>query len=423
MTSLERRREGRYQRRKAARECKKQQRYARYDNFERITSYRSLYYANRVSMRNVSWKTSVQRYQMNLLRNFEETRTRLMNGENVSRGFVEFDTIERGKMRHIRSVHYSERVVQRSLCDNALVPMLSRNLIYDNGACLKGKGVDRSLDRLTAHLQQFYRANGNSNVGWGVLFDFTGYFDGILHSECFNTYSKAFHEQRILELLEDFVMPFGYPPAETNWRRVKPIQGAYTGMGLGLGSQVSQITAVAYPNALDHFIKEVLRVRWYQRYMDDGYMLFRTKQEATAAIICVASFCRPYGIKLNKRKTRIVPIHKGIKFLKAVQKLTETGGVERSMCRESVTRQRRRLKKFATKVHTGEMTVMDAHNSYGSAKGYALRRGGEGVVEKLDELFRDLFGIEPPQCKLKKQRKSKNGGKQYGNHYQENFPR
>lgn len=402
MTSTERRREGRYQRRKAARERKRLERCGAYDRFENVTSYRSLNHANRLSARNVSWKTSVQRYQMNLLRNLEETRSKLLAGENISKGFVEFDTIERGKLRHIRSVHYSERVVQRSLCDNALVPMLSRGLIYDNGACLKDKGVDRSLDRLTAHLQQFYRANGYNNRGWVVLFDFSGYFDSILHSECFKIYSQKFRDERILQILRDFVIPFGYPKAETNWKRVKQTSGEYTGKSLGLGSQVSQITAVAYPNALDHFIKQKLRVRWYQRYMDDGYMLFRVKAEAREAMNCVIEFCKRLGILVNRRKTKIVPIQHGFKFLKTVHRLTETGAVERRLCRESITRQRRRLKKFAAKVRAGEMTTNDAACAYGSWKGYALRRGGWAVVRNMDKLFLELFEATPPKCKLEK---------------------
>ncbi len=401
MTSLERRREGRYQRRRAAREAKKWKRYAENDRFENISKYRSLYQANKKSMRNVSWKTSVQRYQMNLLRNMEETRAKLEAGESVTKGFVEFDTIERGKLRHIRSVHYTERVVQRSTCDNALVPMLSRGLIYDNGACLEGKGVDRSMNRLTAHLQQFYRANGFSNDGWAVVFDFSGYFDNILHLECFNVYSRAFRDDRILQLLRGFVIPFGYPAAETNWQRIKRQDAEqYTGKSLGLGSQISQITAVSYPNSLDHFIKQVLRVRWYARYMDDGYMLFRTKREAKEAAGYVISFCKPLGITVNQKKTRIIPIRRGFRFLKATHRLTETGKVERKMCRESITRQRRRLKKFAAKVAAGEMTVEDAAAAYGSWKGYALHRGGRNAVQRMDKLFRELFGAAPPRCKL-----------------------
>lgn len=85
MTSLERRREARYQRRKAARERKKQARYGECDRLESIASYKALHQANRKSMRNVSWKASVQRYQMNLLRNLEETRKKLLAGEEITR--------------------------------------------------------------------------------------------------------------------------------------------------------------------------------------------------------------------------------------------------------------------------------------------------------------------------------------------------
>lgn len=411
MTSLERRREARYQRRKAARKQKKAELYAENDKFSNISSYKSLYAANIKSRRNVCWKASVQRYQMNLLRNLEETRQKLENGKNITKGFVEFDAMERGKLRHIRSVHFSERVIQRSVCDNSLVPILSRSLIYDNGACLKGRGVDRAINRLAAHLQQFYRSNAFSNDGWVVLFDFKGYFDSILHSKCFEIYNKALSDQRILLLLREFVLPFGYAFGESNKHREGPKSSAgYTGKSLGLGSQISQITAVSYPNCLDHYIKQVLRVRWYARYMDDGYLLFGNKQEAKEAVAKITVFCRKrLGIEINRRKTFIMKIKRGFRFLKARHFLTETGKVERKTCRESITRQRRRLKKFVAKVGLGEMSLKDVAASYASWKGYALRRGGADHVRAMDKLFVKLFGVEAPRCKLKKI-----GGKKYG---------
>lgn len=401
MTSIERRREGRYQRRKAARERKKRERCMRYDCFENIIRYSSLYRANRKSVRNVSWKASVQRYQMNLLRNLEEARSKLLSGEDISRGFVEFDIIERGKPRHIRSVHYSERVVQRSLCDNALVPMLARSLIYDNGACLEGKGVDWAMNRLKAHLQQFFRANGQSNEGYVALFDFSGYFDNILHEQCFRTYTRTFQDQRILWLLRTFVTPFGYPQTESNWKRVKRGDNEeYTGKSLGLGSQVSQITAVSYASPLDHFIKQTLRVRWYERYMDDGFMLFRTKSEANSAMEEVIEFCKTLGITVNPKKSKVVSIQNGFKFLKTRHKLTDTGAVELRLDRSNVERQRRKLKKLAAKVAAGKISTEDVSIAYGSWKGYALRRGGKTAVRRMDALFKELIGVPAPKCKL-----------------------
>lgn len=404
MTSLERRREARYQRRKTARELKKRRQYAGFDQFENIASYKSLYKANNKSIRNVIWKASVQRYEMNLLRNIETARANLVSQQDVSKGFVEFDLMERGRLRHIRSVHFSERVIQRSVCANALVPMLSRSLIYDNGACLPGKGVDRAMNRLNAHLQQFYRANGFSNDGYVAVFDFSGYFDSILHDICIKKFSKEFHDKRITWLLESFIRPFGYPMGDTGMQRVKVPKelGRYTGKSLGLGSEISQITAVSYPNSLDHYIKQTLRVRWYARYMDDGYMLFKNKQDARQALDAVISYAETLGITINRKKTKVIKLTRGFKFLKARHLLTASGKVVRRLSRDSITRQRRKLKKFAKMVNAGTLTSKDAAIAYGSWKGYALHRGGRRTVRTMDKLFRKLFGIPAPRCRLEK---------------------
>lgn len=401
MTSSERRREVRYQRRKATRLAKKQARYGKNDCFENITSYRSLYHANRKSMRNVSWKASVQRYQMNLLRNIHDTHLDLMAGKDITKGFVEFDTIERGKTRHIRSVHFSERVVQRSACDNALVPMLSRGLIYDNGACLHGKGIDRALDRMDTHLRQFYHVN-KTNRGYIVLFDFKGYFDNILHDICISKYEKEFTDKRIVELLKTFVYPFGFPTANGNWRKSKRLTDPqdYTGKSLGLGSQVSQITAVSYPNELDHYIKQVLRVRWYGRYMDDGYLLCKSKLAARYALGKILEFCDSLGIIISKKKTHIMRIDKDFVYLKVKHRLTDSGKTLRRLSRTSITRERRKLKKLCKLIQAGKLSVDDVRQAYGSWKGYALHRNARETVRNMDRLYFSLFHELPPKCRL-----------------------
>ena len=140
MNSAERR-EARYQRRKAARMEKKAAALREHGDFETVFSFERLYESYRASVRGVGWKASTQRYKAASLANVTKTHEELIAGRYRSKGFYEFDIVERGKPRHIRSVHISERVVQRCLCDYCLVPMLSRSFIYDNGASLRGKGV------------------------------------------------------------------------------------------------------------------------------------------------------------------------------------------------------------------------------------------------------------------------------------------
>jgi DNA adenine methylase len=140
----------------------------------------------------VSWKESVQRYEANAVRNIAATRRKLIAGENVQSGFKEFTLNERGKIRRIKSVHISERIVQKCPCGYCLTPILTRPLIHDNGASIKGKGVHFVLRRFIVHLSKFYRQNGNSNKGYALLVDFIKFFDNIDHAVlCWKQHRQA----------------------------------------------------------------------------------------------------------------------------------------------------------------------------------------------------------------------------------------
>ena len=150
MNSAERH-EARYQRRKAAREAKRRKRLDVYDDFDRVASIQSLIRANFDSRKGVMWKASVARYNAHFLK-FAVMQSRdLYTGKFKCSGFFVFWIVERGKRRHVHSLHYAERVIRRSFCINALVPILSSGLIYDNGASLKGKGVAFAVNRCAVH--------------------------------------------------------------------------------------------------------------------------------------------------------------------------------------------------------------------------------------------------------------------------------
>jgi len=135
MTSEERH-EARFQRRKARRAEQKARRVGLCDSFDWVFSYGHLYHSYKMCRRGVAWKSSVQKYITQAPLNVLSTFNRLHTGKFKTSGFYEFDLMERGKLRHIKSVAISERVVQRCLCDYALVPMIGRTFIYDNGACM-----------------------------------------------------------------------------------------------------------------------------------------------------------------------------------------------------------------------------------------------------------------------------------------------
>jgi hypothetical protein len=368
------RREARYQRRKAAREAKRQEKLGAFDDFERAASADNLYEAFKRSRRNVAWKESVQRYEASALRNVAETRRKLLAGESVRSGFVEFSLHERGKARHIKSVHISERVVQKSLCDNVLVPLLSNSLIHDNGASVKGKGVHFALRRLVVHLRRFYRHNGFSNGGYALLIDFKKFFDNIDHAVLFALLGRKIKDPRLRELAKNFITVFG------------------DGKSLGLGSQVSQICAIFYPDRLDHYIKEKLRIKYYGRYMDDMYLIHKSREHLKECLEVIKGLCDKLKITVNMKKTRIVKLSDGVDFLKGKYRLLPSGKVLRLPGKESTKRVRRKLKKFKALIDAGKMDWDGLRCAYQSWRGnYRRRFHAFHRIGYMDRLYFDLF--------------------------------
>lgn len=369
MTSEERK-EIRYQRRKAARQEKKAAKYSEVDNFDSVFSYQHLYTAYKCCRRGVAWKSSVQRYITQAPLNVLHTYRQLQLGIFRSPGFYEFDLYERGKKRHIRSTIIGERVVQRCLCDNCLVPLLCRTFIYDNGASMKYKGYDFAVRRLTHHLHRHYRKHGNN--GYILLYDFSKFFDNVSHAVVKQALRKELTDEKLIALSEHFVNAFG-------------------DVGLGLGSQISQVLALASANKLDHYVKEVLQIKNYGRYMDDGYLIHPSKEYLKFCVREITAICNILGIKLNKKKTQIVKLSHGFTWLKVRFFLTSTGKVVKRIYKRSVTRMRIKLKKLYVLYKTGRLAMSDVYATWQSWRSYALKFNAYHTVQNMANLYTNLF--------------------------------
>jgi hypothetical protein len=165
-----------------------------YTGIQIVSNANALMDAYQKSRKGSDWKESVQKYGYNIWKNINVTRQLLETGQYRQKPFVEFTLCERGKTRHIKSIHISDRVVQRSLCDNVLTPRVTPKLIYDNGASQAGKGLDFTRDRLKEHLHRYYREFG-TNQGYILLIDFKNYFGSISHDKLSMPTGKSFQSQ------------------------------------------------------------------------------------------------------------------------------------------------------------------------------------------------------------------------------------
>jgi hypothetical protein len=366
MTSQERR-EARYQRRRSARELK---RASSNTAFDKVFSYQNIFNAGITCSKGVKWKSSTQTYLAKLPTNSYRTWRDLKAGTYKSKGFHEFVVFERGKTRLIKSVHISERVVQKVLCEQVLVPLHTKSFIFDNGASQKNKGMDFSVKRLKIHLRRHFRHYGTG--GYALLFDFKDFFGSAPHKPIYEANARVISDERTLEIANRFMEDFGE-------------------IGLGLGSQVSQTYALLVSNGLDHFIKEVLRVKGYGRYMDDGYLLSDSKEELQDYLKQIVEYTKAQGLTLSMRKTRISPIATGFKFLKTKFTLSETGKVYVKMNSQCTSRIRNKIRKLVPKVYSGELAYEDVLAAFMSYLGHMRRGDSYNKIKQMEAYFYGFF--------------------------------
>lgn len=361
--------QARRERRMKERERIKEERKEKYDNLELLIDSNILIKSFFRSKQGVAWKPSIQKYELNLFRNTLVIIQRVLDQDTTPLVFHNFSISERGKMREIQSVNIMERVEQHALCDEILVPYLSKSLVYDNSASLKNKGTSFSILRLKVHLLQHYRKH--KTEGFILLIDFSKFFKSISHTSLKEQLDALFETPEIKTAIYRIIDSFP--------------------QGLGLGSQVSQILAVYNLNRVDHYIKEVLRVKGYGRYMDDSYLIFEHKEDCYKALLKLEPMYAKLGISINKKKTKVVPIGTEFKFLKKKFLLTKEGKVIIRIDKSTAKRTKSKLRKLRKLYDAGEVSEEDVTCSYMSCRGYMQDYTTNKFLTMLDDYFRYIF--------------------------------
>lgn len=363
---------------------------------DEVITYQNFFSALKDCNRTVNFKYSVQKYNTMAANIIAEDITAIRAGRipeiTNARQIVIF---ERGKKRVITPIDIRDRAIQKVLCEKVLLPSITPYLIYDNGASLKGKGTDFARKRLNLFLEKAKRKYGAANV-YALVFDFRNYFDSIPHRECYRVLKKYVSDERLVRLVIGIIESYKLQeinsmedPGEKEdaLRRLKN----HEWKGICLGSQISQIMAVAVPNDFDHYIKEKLRMKYYVRYMDDGIILHNDKDKLNRIVRLLKEEARKYGLELHERKTYVTKATKGFTFLKIKYHFDGDRTVKR-LTRPGIVRERRRLKAFAVKVRDGSMSLDDVYNNMQSWNAHSAAAKCYKTTRSMFELYDREFG-------------------------------
>ena len=95
---------------------------------------------------------------------------------------------------------------------------------------------------------------------------------------------------------------------------VKSIPIYERGKGLPIGNMTSQILAIFYLNDVDHYIKEVLKFKYYIRYMDDLLIIDTDKEKLKKSFKLIEAEINKLNLELNS-KSNLYKMSNGISFL------------------------------------------------------------------------------------------------------------
>lgn len=343
---------------------------------EQLTELQNLNECAWECTRQSRWKETTQRYLSNMLQKNLELREEVLSGEYRVRPTVDFTISERGHVRQIEAPVVRDRIVQKSLMKHILTPSLTPCLIYDNYASMKQRGTSFARKRFEVMLHRYIQKNGTD--GYILLIDVKKYFNNIDHDIL-----KRLLAPRLKDQPDDVVRLIHYV-IDTSSK---------TGKGLNLGSECPQIFAIYYLNPVDQFVKVVKGVKYYGRYMDDIFIIGRSKAELKALLAEVENKLAELLLEVNHQKTSIVKLRHGFTWLQIKYTVTPTGHITKAMSHNKIVRERRRLASFRKMLGSGVMTEPQIWEAYQSWRGSVVRdhNACDHSLRAMDALYAILF--------------------------------
>jgi len=351
---------------------------------EAIT-FRELYFAARECANGVRWKESVQDFLRSHLKRTLSLARDLRSDRYKISPYVRFVVTE-PKKREIVSTRFRDRVFQRAMCNNGLYRDMTRSFIYDSGACQNGRGTDFSRNRLKMHLNRFRRKHGTD--GWVLKLDVKNFFASIPHRIAKAAVAKRVKDpgfvRRIFEVIDSFAD--SPPPGE------EP-------RGIALGSQISQLIALAVLDDFDHAIKERFRIRHYVRYMDDMVLIHEDREKLMECWRFAEEHFSSIGLTINPKST-LLRLQQGFSFLNRRHFFTASGRLIVKVAHKSISRERRRLRSIHTLWMRGKLSDRDVIEHFTAWKATATKADSHGLIRAMTKYAKSLFNKENQNARI-----------------------
>ena len=254
--------------------------------YDKICSLDNLILAEKKARKGKSKQSDVILFDKNKENNLLELHQILLNKQFKNSKYHVF-TIYEKKERVIHKLpYYPDRIVHHAVM-NILESTLVNCFTTDTYSCIKKRGIHLCLKKLTKSLK-------NTDTNYCLKLDIKKFYPSVNHDILKQLLKKKFKDKNLLNLLNEIID---------------------SASGLPIGNYLSQYLANFYLTYFDHYLKEILKVKYYFRYCDDLVILGSNKQYLHNLRKEIQNYLL-INLKLELSNYQVFPIKsRGIDFL------------------------------------------------------------------------------------------------------------
>lgn len=255
--------------------------------FDKVFSEENLYQAYLDARKGKRKKRACFEFEINLGANLSELYGEIHNGNYWPEPYFKF-TVYEPKKRLIYAPAFRDIVVQHAIY-RIIYPIFDRSFISTNFACRIGYGTHKASDYTQMALRCY------DGKLYTLKLDVRKFFYSINRDILRNLIERKIKDKKLVDIAMIFAI------------RDDPL-------GIPIGNLLSQIYASIYLNPLDHFVKRILKVKHYVRYVDDFILIGLTRGKCLGYRAQIIKFLRE-NLELELSKSTIQKVKYGLNFV------------------------------------------------------------------------------------------------------------
>lgn len=264
-------------------------------------------------------KASALQFEINLEDNLYTLYKELKSGTYEIGTSICF-VVKSPRVREVWAAGFRDRIVHH-LVYNRLAAVWNKKFVVESCACIPERGTLYGAKRLEKHIRSF--TQNYTKDGYYMKCDLSNFFVSIDKNILWQTIEPTIQEDWLKSLTKlilfhdpckDYILNSDISEMEMvpENKRLMSVVGAF---GLAIGNLTSQFFANIIMHLFDNFVKRVLRIKKYIRYVDDCIFLGNCPKELYKKQLLMIDFLKSINMKFNPKKCFIQPISRGVSFV------------------------------------------------------------------------------------------------------------